>query len=489
MLSAHDDAAGTLGPVGALHTQHRITCSCGGRVLDLLVCEVCGEILLGGYRGKADLDGQAVEILAADMPNLADMPSRVAPDRKYGQYAVFWPLAKDEMDGEPEDVEFSQNRIERRWISAKLSVKSGRLTRTKTLAGPDEIGGWIYAIGGSEADNQHALPAKCPRCDADYRRRNLDTPLRLHRTGFQKACQVVAGALAREMPLERGNKPGRKLLIFTDSRQDAAKLASGMEQDHYRDMVRILLLKALDEYWGTFEAALRVLSVVMPHTPDRISSMNPTLGQAISSTPGTNEQELALQFQSLPGGLYQELMSWLLNMASANPAALTTVQGMIEDFPGRVPLTAIRDKVKLEFLRLGLNPGGNGYSQNSYSIQVGNETERHSWIDCYDWSQPTPQRKPGLPQEAEHLDARINSALMSELMFTLFQHSVRTIESLGVGWVTYLPYDNPTEDVIGATGDHNSPSWNTLATQLCRPVPKRQQHQIPTVCRKVPKRC
>ena len=451
VLSAYDGTAATVGPVGALHTQHRITCSCGGRVLDLLVCEVCGDILLGGYRGKADLDGQSVEILTADMPNLADMPSRVSPDRKYGQYAVFWPLAKDEMDSEPEDVEFSQNRIDRRWISAKLSVKSGRLTRTETVAGPDEIGGWIYEIGGSEAYNQHALPAKCPRCDADYRRRNLDTPLRLHRTGFQKACQVVAGALAREMPLERGDKPGRKLLIFTDSRQDAAKLASGMEQDHYRDMVRILLLKALDEYWGALEAALRVLSVAIPHTPDRISSLNPTLGQVISSTPGPNDQELALQFQSLPGGLYQELMSWLLNMASANPAALTTVQRMIEDFPSRVPLRAIRDKLKLEFLKLGLNPGGNGHSRNSYSIQIGNETESHSWIDCYDWSQPTPQRKPGLPQEAEHLDARINSALMSELMFTLFQHSVRTIESLGVGWVTYVPYDDPTEDVIGAT--------------------------------------
>ena len=173
VLSAYDGTAATLGPVGALHTQHRITCSCGGRVLDLLVCEVCGDILLGGYRGKADLDGQSVEILTADMPNLADMPSRVPPDRKYGQYAVFWPLAKDEMDSEPEDVEFSQNRIDRRWISAKLSVKSGRLTRTETLAGPDEIGGWIYAIGGSEADNQHALPAKCPRCDADYRRRQF----------------------------------------------------------------------------------------------------------------------------------------------------------------------------------------------------------------------------------------------------------------------------------------------------------------------------
>ena len=147
-------------------------------------------------------------------------------------------------------MNFTHDRIERRWVPAKLSVFSGLLTRSNSPVGPSEMAGWVYAIGGSEADNQHALPAKCPRCDADYRRRNLDTPLRLHRTGFQKACQVVAGALAREMPLERDSKPGRKLIIFTDSRQDAAKLASGMEQDHYRDMVRILLLKALDEYWG-----------------------------------------------------------------------------------------------------------------------------------------------------------------------------------------------------------------------------------------------
>ena len=40
------------GPVGALHAQHRISCSCGGRVLDLLVCEVCGDIFLGGLPRK-----------------------------------------------------------------------------------------------------------------------------------------------------------------------------------------------------------------------------------------------------------------------------------------------------------------------------------------------------------------------------------------------------------------------------------------------------
>jgi hypothetical protein len=55
-----------------------------------------------------------------------------------------------------------------------------------------------------------------------------------HRTGFQKLNQLLADGLFRELPDEES----RKLIIFTDSRQDAAKLSAGMEMDHYRDLVR-----------------------------------------------------------------------------------------------------------------------------------------------------------------------------------------------------------------------------------------------------------
>ena len=435
------------GPVGALHTHHRITCSCGGRVLDLLVCEVCGDILLGGYRGKADVSGHPTEILTADLPNIADMPGRGSGDRKYGEYAVFWPLAKDEPDGGPEALEFTYNHIQRRWNRARLDAKTGRLEHSSTSSRSGQLSGWVYSIPGPEANEQVALPPKCPRCDADYRRRQYDTPLRVHRTGFQKACQVVAGALAREMPLEQRNKPARKLLIFTDSRQDAAKLASGMEQDHYRDMVRILLLKALDEYWGSFEAALRSATRLVDGV-DKISAVNELLGTALSRTDEAQDQALASQFSPQ---LNNELLLWLLAGQSSNPAARDVLIKMIRDYPGRVPLTMIRDRVKQEFLKLGFNPGGNSYHQNYYSVPVGNTEERHSWVECFDWSQDAPQRKPGLSPQAEQLVARMDSALMAELMYTLFQHAVRTFESLGGGWVTYSPNDKPDGEVISAT--------------------------------------
>lgn len=434
---------GIAGPVGALHTQHRITCTCGGRVLDLLVCEVCGDILLGGYRGRAEVSGQQVEILTADLPNVANMSNQMAIDRKYGEYAVFWPLSKDEPNGEPEDLEFAYNKIDRRWRRAKLDVKSGRLNRSSTGSHSGATSGWVYSIDGQEADQQDAFPPKCPRCDADYRRRQYDTPLRLHRTGFQKACQVVAGALAREMPLKQGNKPGRKLLTFTDSRQDAAKLASGMEQDHYRDTVRILLLKALDEYWDAFKAALRSAMHMSPGGRDRVLQVNDRIAEVLSSDNRTHDEELASQFDPR---LEYELFRWLSGMESRDSTARDMLIGMIQDYPGRVPLTVIRNKVKQGFLELGFNPGGNGHKLSGYTA----DGVFHEWQECYDWTGDSPQEKLQLPPQASRLLGMIDSSLTSELMFTLFQHTTRTLEGLGAGWATFRPNDGVDDCVVHA---------------------------------------
>ena len=238
--------------------------------------------MLGGYRGKADVNGHQIEILTADMPNIAELPGVASSDRKHGDYAVFWPLCTDEPDRQPDDVDFAHNGLARRWHRANLDVKSGRLVRSDISATGGQINGWTYSILGQESPHQDALPPKCARCDTDYRRRQYhSSPMRLHRTGFQKACQVVAGALTREMPLTQQGKPSRKLLIFTDSRQDAAKLASGMEQDHYRDMVRIILLKVLKEYWNSFEAALRSATTLAGGT-ERVLALNNEIASALS---------------------------------------------------------------------------------------------------------------------------------------------------------------------------------------------------------------
>jgi hypothetical protein len=57
-------------------------------------------------------------------------------------------------------------------------------------------------------------------------------------------AQVLSDVLLREVGHQ--NPSGRKLVVFSDSRQDAAKLSAGMRFAHYRDSVRQALASALD---------------------------------------------------------------------------------------------------------------------------------------------------------------------------------------------------------------------------------------------------
>ena len=118
-------------PIGAIHKEHRLTCTCGGRVLDLIVCEVCGDIFLGGFRAKRRIGTQEIEILTADQPDLESMPDRVSVERKYGQYAVFWPLNEDQpwtTQPQKPTKKYQANYINRQWRQAVLNVFSGILS-------------------------------------------------------------------------------------------------------------------------------------------------------------------------------------------------------------------------------------------------------------------------------------------------------------------------------------------------------------------------
>ena len=90
----------------------------------------------------------------------------------------------------------------------------------------------------------HAYPARCPRCDADWSRRQIGSPVRTLRTGFQKIAQILSDALLRRIS-DTGAHQSRKLVVFSDSRQDAAKLSAGMRFSHYRDALRQAITGAI----------------------------------------------------------------------------------------------------------------------------------------------------------------------------------------------------------------------------------------------------
>jgi DEAD/DEAH box helicase domain-containing protein len=390
-------AAGRPVSIGALHARHRLACSCGGRVLDLIVCEVCGEVFLGGYKTSAVA---GLEVLTADQPDLENMPDSVSMEQKHGRYAIFWPLNESPawttqpppsyassigVDAGPDGAGSSRRRgpqLSRQWRHGKVNVFSGALTRDSVAPSQDEVPGYVYVITGRNAAEAPAMPQKCPRCDADYRRKRFPTPLRNHRTGFQKACQVIASGLCREMPLgDVRNRPARKLVIFSDSRQDAAKLAAGMERDHFRDMIRVLMLEAMRTYWARLEAFVRT-RIVLPGALLRVQAVNVQLAAGAGGAASPDDIRLSTEFQTTNPSIALELMNWMLGMPAANVQVLNRTMERLADYPNRIPLIDIRDLLGRLLLDLGNNPGGASHNLLSY---LRDEQDWRDWWECFDW--------------------------------------------------------------------------------------------------------
>ena len=441
-------------PVGALYATHRLSCDCGGRVLDLIICEVCGEVFLGGFQG---IQQKILKILTPDQPDLENMPDRISMQRNHGEYIVFWPLEEVSQEGtkspykkytiKSKIITKNGERITRQWERAKLNVFTGELQQNATPPKQDEIVGWVHVVVGNNLD-EPAMPHKCPRCDANYgQRKRLPTPLRNHRTGFQKACQVIASALSREMP-----ESARKLVIFSDSRQDSAKLAGGMEHDHFRDMVRVAMINAHKTFRDEFVAFLRRTCSELPVQPglEKIKAVNEQLYEEILKQ-GNDEKDTQLRghFARWNPHLMAEILFFLQGMETPIISEVRNeLEQIIKDYPDRIPLQKIHYAVWYKLLSLGICPGGINYSALNFPDDQSNFVP---WWHCFNWTKDGPQPlEPTNLAVTGHINSMQNT-LMSELMYALFPHVARTLEGLGQGWVTYKQFENPSPLVVQAT--------------------------------------
>ena len=203
-------------------------------MLELLYCEACGETFFGGYRRQTTIPNEW--FLSPDHPNLEAAPELITQDREYTSYAVYWPAGQGLL---PRTPSWQQDGVQRQWARAELHPQEARV----------ELGqgqGFLYhvpAMHGTVApaipSASRAFPALCPRCDADWSDFPPYSPVRSQRTGFQKVGQVLADTLLRHLGSGTwGPAAARKLVLFSDSRQDAAKLSAGMNMAHYLDALR-----------------------------------------------------------------------------------------------------------------------------------------------------------------------------------------------------------------------------------------------------------
>lgn len=400
--------------VGRLYPQPRYRCDCGARVLELLYCQNCGEAYLGGFSATdAHLGETVAAYLLPEMPNLEQLPERPADRRTGASYQLYWPS----VDGTPSDVSWTADTGKYRFEFRRTQLEPTSGHVRDTLFGAT---GWRFVVTapsnkGGSADLVPGIPTQCPRCGDDWEfarekdgkpisiedPRRTRSPIRTMRTGFEKVGQVLGDALLRQLSGER------KLVAFSDSRQDAARLSAGLEKRHYQDTLRQLLIESLDgashppsEIALAEARARRVdMSEAATAARDALRGIDPVRAQWF---------EDRAQGEALPPDRERDVTEW--------------IAGLTE---GRVPIGILQSTLERRLLELGINPGGPDPSLQTFA--VGQEDRR--WTGIVDWSIPAFRAESGPARD--HL-ALIRAALSEESLRSIFGGMGRDFENLGL---------------------------------------------------------
>jgi len=152
------------------------------------------------------------------------VPDRAGADRNYGNFAIFWPAA----GRTPATPSWQERNIQREWRRASLNRRTGIVSIELRAMGTSTTLVRCIVVHGRAPDCLTRRPRSRRDARAATPRGSAETSDRpsSQRTGFQKVAQLLGDALLREIapPTQEQN---RKLVVFSDSRQDAAKLSAG----------------------------------------------------------------------------------------------------------------------------------------------------------------------------------------------------------------------------------------------------------------------
>ena len=398
--------------IGRLFTIPASGCDCGGRVLELLYCFECGDISLGGYvaherEGVVFLSSTPVHVPA----------ERAAPVfmRSHHDYRWFRPGTK---------------KTARSWkpktpYGGSLEIGFGTATYDPLLGAlMPPVGGGDGTVLSVPRDCELAVPAlpvHCPRCDLKtgnlepekYFKGTVRSPIRAHTAGLAQSTQLLMTQLHRSM----GNTVEEsRTIVFTDSRDDAARTAGGTELNHFRDLVRQLVRQ------------------ILTHREDPVAVMR----KGSEDLDELDPEERALYDQIISGepALAQAFLRESLGAASdKDQAAIAAFEEKHGGDERYIAWTSLLSRLSRDLLAIGVNPGG-----PDASLRFIEGTDDVPWFAAWDPPDPSLWRTVA-PEIAAQERQRQKERLTVRVCDGAFDRAGRDIESIGVAFVE--PADVP----------------------------------------------
>lgn len=401
--------------IGRLYSQPRYRCDCGARVLELLYCQTCGDVLLGGYRSPTAVASTS-QFLVSTVTDLESMPDRAQLARSAANYTVYWPSSARPVS---ENWQRDRGRYSFAFRRALLRPASGELE-----IGEPSGAGWAFTVTSTRPEDLARVPAfpiRCPQCGDDWEmfrssRRVEDpsrtrSPIRTMGTGFEKANQILADTLLRNLGTSR------HIVVFSDSRQDAARISAGVDKSHYQDLVRQFVVGALHLPAGPD------IATAIEFAAERNKNPN---AEAAFTTLLTHYPELRLPVMRAAAGTATSDDRQLIKRAEQNAAEAgqTIVQ--------------VANRVEPELLALGQHPGGPKRSLH--------QSHGYQWDSLYEWHQQPSRHKEisHLTGPQQQLLGRISGELLTEIQLSVFSGNGRDVEALGLAHSTVQRDGAPT---------------------------------------------
>jgi len=390
--------------IGKLFKSPALKCACGGQVLEVLYCYDCGEVYLGGYVSK-DIDEGMIgdnSYFLSSMPQPGNQNSMVYDRAHISEYIWYWPGDSTL----PNSWKHSKGNINHTFGFgyAEYEPNIGLITLSTSQK---DSQGVVYT---ATSDGVAALPERCPACLSSRRQKELDSffkgkvesPIRGMRTGLNAVSQLIAD---RSISQLSDSGVASQLIVFTDSRDDAADVAGGLELNHYRELIRQLLL-------GKLTQQKRVLTEDLSLAAAKVEALSGVLDE---------DQEIIKEtILSSNPDLWMALIVKGLTGASPKQDDLDKFFSDFAENAGKGwSWGEVLISIELELCRLGVNPAGTEVT----SSKIGGE----DWWKYYNGSLEQVIARDG--QET------IRGMLSHNLATAVFDGGGRDLESLGIAHI------------------------------------------------------
>lgn len=432
--------------VGKLYPQAQVKSEKGFRVLELLYCDNCGTTLFGGSRLK--VDDNTFELLPLS-PNIEGIPEKtphkLLERRTYQEYAIFWPTGIQELEPHERPNGYwrqpisnkavEKNDYKSEWVKASINIYSGDVKEGYDKAENEPINwrlGYYFkiahkndskrdiAFNSLQLDTHKATPSVCPGCGINHAfGKNKISSIRGFRTGFAKSSQMFAKELMYQLPNKQDE---RKLVVFSDSREDSAQVANGIERNHFQDLLRELLIRELN---STLLIKLEILNAFKSNETNKIEEFKKEYKELVDDVSGIWYYANPPISVTIPQVLHDKQVA--LKRIKEIETRIIKVRDLV-DYTNNINLAPLVQRL----VKLGINPGG-----NDVRLQFTPET-KIPWYNVIRFENPQ--------QWIEGVDDafinEIKKGTFQKLAYMFFASLFYSFESSALGFLTINP-DSP----------------------------------------------